>query len=591
MATDVKLPELGEGVTEGELIKWLVKPGDSVKADQSIAEIMTDKATVEVPTPIAGVVKDLKFKVGDMIKVESVLITLDGAGATATVAVGSSSAPTQAAAGKASAASSQATQVAAAASSAAPKAAAPNPSSATNAASGKPMDVKLPELGEGVTEVELIKWLVKPGDSVKADQSIAEIMTDKATVEVPTPIAGVVKDLKFKAGDMIKVESVLLTLIGGASTATVAVNSTTGNGSTPAGGNGSTKHAPTPQPTMAAAASPSHSSSGANPAMSAGSTGANFYPPVAESRVLATPATRRMARELGVDINAITGTGLAGRVTREDVLSRSSGGALGNGAGATRAGSPQMALRIPQTAYQGPVGAAEERVPIRGIRKKIAENMQMAKAIIPHFTLMDEANVTELVYIREMLKDVAESYGTKITYLPFVMKALIATMREEFPMFNASIDDKAQEIVYKKYYNIGFAADTPNGLVVPVVKNADHKSILEISKEILDLSKRARDGKLKSEEMKGATITITNIGSVGGTYATPIINHPEVAILGMYKISDKPVITDGKLSSIKVMNYTITADHRLIDGAVAANFLKSFLGRIQKPGHLMLELR
>ncbi len=578
MATDVKLPELGEGVTEGELIKWLVKPGDSVKADQSIAEIMTDKATVEVPTPIAGVVKDLKFKAGDMIKVESVLITLDGAGATATAAV-------------TSAASSAPKAAAATANNTTPTKASTETSAAPTAASGKPMDVKLPELGEGVTEGELIKWLVKPGDTVKADQSIAEIMTDKATVEVPTPVAGVVKDLKFKAGDMIKVESILLSLIGGASTATVAVTSTTGNGQTSAAGNG--KHTSAPQPAMSASPAQTHASmsSGANSVMNASSTGANFYPPVAESRVLATPATRRMARELGVDINTITGTGLAGRVTREDVLSRSSGGALGNGAGATRAGSPQMALRIPQTAYQGPVGAVEERVAIRGIRKKIAENMQMAKAIIPHFTLMDEANVTELVYIREMLKDVAESYGTKITYLPFVMKALIATIREEFPMFNASIDDKAQEIVYKKYYNIGFAADTPNGLMVPVVKNADQKSILEISKEILDLSKRARDGKLKSEEMKGATITITNIGSVGGTYATPIINHPEVAILGMYKISDKPVITDGKLSSIKVMNYTITADHRLIDGAVAANFLKSFLGRIQKPGHLMLELR
>ena len=618
MATDIKLPELGEGVTEGELIKWLVKPGDSVKADQSIAEIMTDKATVEVPTPTAGVVKDLKFKVGDMIKVESVLLTLDSAGAGAAATSTATAAATSGAAGKTSgstataavnsfvagkpAGAAGASGSAGTASTASKTTTAASTAASPSASGGKPVDVKLPELGEGVTEGELIKWLVKPGDSVKADQSIAEIMTDKATVEVPTPVAGVIKDLKFKTGDMIKVESILLTLIGGASTSAAEVTSAvTGNGHTSAGngpstiGDGSSK--PTSQPAMSA--SPSHASMAANPAMNVGSTsttamgttGANFYPPVAESRVLATPATRRMARELGVDINAITGTGLAGRVTREDVLSRSSGGSLGNGAGATRAGSPQMALRIPQTAYQGPVGAVEERVAIRGIRKKIAENMQMAKAIIPHFTLMDEANVTELVYLREMLKDVAESYGTKITYLPFVMKALIATIREEFPMFNASIDDKAQEIVYKKYYNIGFAADTPNGLVVPVVKNADHKSILEISKEILDLSKRARDGKLKSEEMKGATITITNIGSVGGTYATPIINHPEVAILGMYKISDKPVITDGKLSSIKVMNYTITADHRLIDGAVAANFLKSFLGRIQKPGHLMLELR
>ena len=214
----------------------------------------------------------------------------------------------------------------------------------------------------------------------------------------------------------------------------------------------------------------------------------------------------------------------------------------------------------------------------------------MAKHIIPHFTLMDEADVSELVKMRESLKDYSEKHNTKITYLPFVMKALIATSRQ-FPMFNASIDDAAQEIVYKKYFNLGFAADTPNGLVVPVIKNADQKTILELSQEILDLSKRARDGKLKPEEMKGATITITNIGSVGGTYATPIINHPEVAILGMYKISDRLALAeDGKVTSSKVMNFTITADHRLIDGAVAANFLKLFISKISKPGHMMMDM-
>jgi pyruvate dehydrogenase E2 component (dihydrolipoamide acetyltransferase) len=194
-----------------------------------------------------------------------------------------------------------------------------------------------------------------------------------------------------------------------------------------------------------------------------------------------------------------------------------------------------------------------------------------------------------MVALREGLKEHAEKNGTKITYLPIVLKALIAPIRE-FPMFNASIDDAAGEIVYKKYFNLGFAADTPNGLVVPVIKNADQKSILEISKEILDLSKRARDGKLKPDEMKGATITVTNIGSIGGTYATPVINHPEVAILGMYKIDEKIVLKNGQVSAIKVMNYTMTADHRLIDGAVAARFLAAFIGRIENPGKLLVEL-
>lgn len=442
-------------------------------------------------------------------------------------------------------------------------------------------DVKLPELGEGVTEGELVKWLVKPGDTVKPDQPVAEVMTDKATVEVPTPVGGVVKELKFKVGDVIAVEKTLLTLEGGA-------------GATAAPAAPKAEPAKTTAPATAAApAAPASSAAklappaGASASMSI-SAGSGFYPPAADSKVLATPSTRRLAREMNVDINNLQGSGLAGRVTREDVLS--TGGGAAGGLETYSNGQAAKSPSIPRPAYQGPAGAVEERVPLRGIRKKIAENLQMAKQIIPHFTLMDEAVVTELVHLRETLKEYAEKNNTKITYLPFVMKALIASSRQ-YPMFNASIDDAAQEIVYKKYFNIGFAADTPNGLVVPVIKNADQKTLLEISQEILDLSKRARDGKLKPEEMKGATITITNIGSVGGTYATPIINHPEVAILGMYKISDKLVLEkDGSVGVQKVMNFTITADHRLIDGAVAANFLKAFIGRIQAPGVMMLDM-
>lgn len=430
-------------------------------------------------------------------------------------------------------------------------------------------DVKLPELGEGVTEGELVKWLVKIGDTVKPDQAVAEVMTDKATVEVPTPIAGVVKELKYKVGDVIKVETAILALDAGGVSA-----------SAPA----PTAHAaPTPSKPAAPATPAAAPAKPAAPMMmeANATTTSTIYPPVADAKVLATPATRRLARELSVDINGISGSGLAGRVTLEDVLGARNGGGT---ATTTVAKGPS----IPRPGYNSPAGAVDERVPMRGIRKKIAENMQLSKSIIPHFTIMDEADVTGLVDLRESLKDYAEKQGTKVTYLPIVMKALIATIRE-FPMFNASIDDAAQEIVYKKYFNIGFAADTPNGLVVPVIKNADQKSIIEISKEILDLSKRARDNKLKPDEMKGATITITNIGSIGGTYATPVINHPEVAIIGMYKIQEKPVIQNGELAVIKTMNYTVTADHRLIDGAVAARFLQAFIARIQNPSIMLAE--
>jgi pyruvate dehydrogenase E2 component (dihydrolipoamide acetyltransferase) len=429
-------------------------------------------------------------------------------------------------------------------------------------------EIKLPEIGEGVTEGELIKWLVKVGDTVKADQPFAEVMTDKATVEVPTPIAGVVKALKAKEGDVIKVEQVMIELEATAGGASVAVPKASQHGEKPA----------------TAAVNPA-ASSPMTAATAQVPVGASYYPPAADSKVLATPATRRLAREVSVDINTVSGSGLAGRVTREDVLQvKSTGGEVS----APSAGKA-VGVSIPRPAYQSLQGVADERVAIRGIRRKIAENMQMSKHIIPHFTLMDEANVSALVEFREKMKTLAEKEGTKITYLPFVIKALIATIRQ-FPMFNASIDDAAQEIVYKKYFNIGFAADTPNGLVVPVIKEADRKTLVELSKEILDLSKRARDGKLKPEEMKGATITITNIGSVGGTYATPIINHPEVAILGMYKIQDKVIVDNGEFKVVKAMNYTITADHRLIDGAVAANFLKAFFQRIENPAVLMAEM-
>lgn len=573
MATDVRLPELGEGVTEGELIKWTVKVGDQVKPDQTIAEIMTDKATVEVPSPVAGTVKELLFKPGQIIKVESVLIKLDGAGSASTTAHATTAGSTAVN----QTAKSQQTDAAVSASAGAP---ATSAAKAPAAASAAVQNIKLPELGEGVTEGELVKWTVNVGDTVKADQTVAEIMTDKATVEVPSPIAGTVKELKFKKGDVIKVESVILTL---AASGSATVSSAT---TSPAASTASTSvQIPMPAHKPAVSSTPATQ----QPAMSA-SAASGIYPPVADSKVLATPATRRLAREIGVDINGLSGSGLAGRVTREDVLNVKGGSAsvAPTGTGATVAGTPTM--NFPKPSYTSTNAQAEERVDLVGIRKKIAQNLQMSKSIIPHFTLMDEADVTQLVSLRESLKDFAEKNATKITYLPFVIKALIATIKE-FPQFNASIDDAASQIVYKKYFNIGFAADTPNGLLVPVIKNADQKSILDISKEIIDLSKRARDGKLKPDEMRGATITITNIGSVGGTYATPIINHPEVAILGMYKISDKPYPkADGSVGFSKAMNYTITCDHRLIDGAVAANFLKSFFQKIQNPGVLMMGL-
>ena len=442
-------------------------------------------------------------------------------------------------------------------------------------------NVKLPDIGEGVTEGELVKWLVKSGDQVLADQPIAEVMTDKATVEVPTPVAGTVKDLKFKEGDTIPIETVILTLEAGSSKPAGAspapTESIKGPSSAPQPKDQMTKSATAPVSKQALDhVAVSHASS-------------DVSPPPADSRVLATPATRRLARETGVDINGLTRIGPRG--SRHP---RGRAGRQGRGGWIFARNPPRSAARRRSSTSRGPrcsraPGTADERVPLRGIRKKIAENMQMAKHVIPHFTLMEEMCVDELVKVRGQAKAAAEKYGVKVTYLPFVIKALIATARE-FPMFNASMDDAAAEIVYKKNYNVAFAADTPTGLMVPVIKNADFKTLLQISEEIGQLAKKAQAGKLALEDMKGATITVTNLGSVGGVYATPIINHPEVAIIGMYRIQDKPRWTGTEFVRSQVMNFTVTCDHRLIDGAVAANFMKAFAARIENPAQLMLDM-
>ena len=430
------------------------------------------------------------------------------------------------------------------------------------------LNVKLPDIGEGVTEGELVKWLVQIGDVIKVDQAVAEVMTDKATVEVPSPLAGKVKEFKFKEGDAIPIETIMLILEGEGASAP----------SSPEPIRAETKAGDKVGAKMASASTAPVSSEALD----------TVTPPAAESNVLATPATRRLARETGVDINQLSGSGMAGRVTRDDVTkAQGASHAPSAPAAATTKNSPVPSpVRMPVVSAPG---AADERVPLRGVRKKIAENLQMAKQIIPHFTLMEEVCVDALVETRSQAKAAAEKYGVKVTYLPFVMKALISACRE-FPMFNASIDDQASEIVYKKNFNLGFAADTPSGLMVPVIKNADQKTILQLGQEIQSLAAKARDGKLGLDEMRGATITVTNLGSVGGVYATPIINHPEVAILGVYRIQDKPRWTGTEFVRSQTMNFTVTCDHRLIDGAVAANFMRSFKERIENPARLLLEM-
>ncbi|MEK7691416.1 MAG: dihydrolipoamide acetyltransferase family protein, partial [Bdellovibrionota bacterium] len=376
------------------------------------------------------------------------------------------------------------------------------------------MEFRLPELGEGVHEGEMVKWRIAVGDVVKDDQPLCEIMTDKATIEIPSPFHGKVTTLAAKEGAVVKVGELLVTYEGqGKSAAT------------------SSAQAPSPAPAAAQMAAPPV-------AMTV--SGAPDTSPA--TRVLAAPSTRKFARESGVDLSRVAPSGPNGRVMRDDIET------FTRGIGATAAGKPVPA----KTAFQPNSGSVkppsavalargEERIPFRGLRKKIAEKMRQSKDHAAHFTYVEEADATQLVRLRNQAKELGAAQGVKVTYLPFIMKAMVAALRKH-PSLNSSLDEAAGEIVVKHYFNIGLSIQTEDGLTAPVVKDVDRKSVLELAREIQDIVARARSKKLVLEDFHGGTITLTNAGSIGGLFATPVINFPEVAILGFNKIFRKPVV-------------------------------------------------
>ena len=440
--------------------------------------------------------------------------------------------------------------------------------------------IVLPELGEGVTEGELVKWLVTKGDSIKIDQPVVEMMTDKAAMEVPSPVAGVVESFSAKAGDIVEVGQELLTL--------KAANKEAKAPKPEVSPSLKPEVSPSLKPEASSSLKPEASSSlkpevspSLKPEVSSSlkpEASSSLKPEVSSLGALASPFTRRLARELGVNLGEIKGSGLAGRITKEDVMKHTKAGV--SSTEASSASPLSMGFLIPKAPGQ-------ERKALKGIRKKIAEKMQASKTVIPHFTLLESADVEQLYHVRKSAKELLQDQNIKVTYLSFIMKALLQTLKE-FPKLNASIDDFSKEIVTKNYYNFGFAADTPSGLLVPVVKDVDQKSISEISQEIQGLAEKAREGRLLLDEMGGGTVTITNIGSLGGEYATPIINAPEVAILGMYRMSIKPVWDGEVFKPRKTMNFSLTCDHRLIDGAESARALQFFIKRIESPLNIFI---
>ncbi|MBI4257893.1 MAG: 2-oxo acid dehydrogenase subunit E2 [Thaumarchaeota archaeon] len=394
-------------------------------------------------------------------------------------------------------------------------------------------EFKLPDVGEGVAEGEIRRWFVKVGDQVSENQPLVEVMTDKVTVEISSPRSGTVLDVLAKEGEIVKVGSVIITI-----------------------GEKGEQAAQRSQPTT----KPSELSTVPQPAPIAPKT----------PSVLAAPATRRLAREMSVDITQVRGTGEDGRITEEDVRRHVSAGTV-TAAAAARA------------------EVGEERVPLRGVRRRMAESMAMSSKMTAQFTLVEEVDVTNLVAARETLKPAAEKKGTKLTYIPFIIKAVVQGLKE-YPYLNASLDDDKQEVVLKKRYNIGVAVDTGEGLVVPVVKDADRKGLLDLAKEVEELAHKARESRLGLDDIKGGTFSITSLGALGGLLATPIIHHPEVAILGIHRIDKRPVVKDGQIVVRDVAHISLSFDHRIVDGATAGRFTGRIKDLLEEPGQLISEL-
>ncbi|WP_294740669.1 dihydrolipoamide acetyltransferase family protein [uncultured Exiguobacterium sp.] len=424
-------------------------------------------------------------------------------------------------------------------------------------------EFKLPDIGEGIHEGEIVKWFVKAGDTVKEDDVLLEVQNDKAVVEIPSPVDGTVKEVKVDEGVVAVVGDVLITF------------EVEGEGS-----------APSEEAEQPKAEDNAKDVQNTDQKVEDKPNEVQIHK---SERVIAMPSVRKYAREKGVDIREVQGSGDNGRVVKEDIDAFANGGQTSE-APATEEKAP-AAASAPKTEVKPYVAAQPEletREKIKGIRKAISKAMVNSKHTAPHVTLMDEVDVTNLVALRKNFKEVAAAQGTKLTYLPFVVKALTAAAKK-YPAINASIDDVNEEIVYKNYFNIGIAADTDNGLVVPVVKDADRKSIFSLADDINDLAGKAREGKLSGDEMKGGSITITNIGSAGGQWFTPVINHPEVAILGIGRIAEKAVVKNGEIVAAPVLALSFSFDHRLIDGATAQNALNLVKRLLNDPQLLIME--
>jgi len=544
---ELQVPDIGD-FKDVEVIEILVKAGDTVAADQSLITIESDKASMEIPSSGAGVIKELKVKVGDKINQGTVIATAEGGGEAAAPARGGS-VPSEATPAPEAAAKEDA-----------PPPPAQAPAAPAPASGGGPVDVMVPDIGD-FKDVEVIELLVKVGDTIAADQSLITIESDKASMEIPSSASGVVKELKVKVGDKIN-KGDLLAIVEGA-----------GGASAPPAA------APAPTPQAGSPKEPSKEAPAAEASPSAGVAPAAAAPSVGDQTLAhASPSVRKFARELGVDLNRVKGSGPKDRITQEDVQSFVKTALAGGGPKAVAApaaagsgfGSGWPAWPSLDFAKFGPT----ETLALSRIQKLSGPNLARNWATIPHVTQFDEADITELEDFRKSTNEALAKKSkdaAKVTMLAFVMKACVAALKA-FPRVNSSLDAEGANLILKQYYHLGFAADTPNGLVVPVIRDVDRKGIAEIAKETGELAAQARAGKLGPAAMQGASFTISSLGGVGGTFFTPIINAPEVAILGLSKSDHKPKWNGSSFEPRLMLPLSLSYDHRVIDGAQAARF-------------------
>lgn len=524
MAFQFKMPDIGEGIAEGEIVKIDIKVGDTIQEDDILFEVQNDKSVEEIPSPVSGTILEVKVQEGTVARVGDIIVVIDdgsGSAEAAPAATPAASAPAAPAAGV--------------------------------------FQFKLPDIGEGIAEGEIVKIDVKVGDTIAEDDILFEVQNDKSVEEIPSPVSGTITAVLVSEGTVAHVGDVIVEIAAEGVAPVVAPTAPT---------------APASSPASAAPAQPTGVPAVSNPG----------------KLVLAMPSVRQYAREKGVDITAVVPTGKGGRVTREDI---DNFGGSPVAAPAVEAAAPAAAPAPAAKAEPAKpfVGSAEreERVKLTPMRKAISKAMVNSKHTAPHVTLHDQVEVSKLWDHRKKFKDIAAAQGTKLTFLPYVVKALAVAMKK-FPVLNASIDDATQEIVYKNYINIGIATDTDLGLFVPNIKDANTKSMFGIADEINALAAKAHEGKLTAADMGHGTITISNIGSVGGGWFTPVINYPEVAILGVGTIVREPVINENDEIVIgRNMKLSLSFDHRIVDGATAQKAMNELKRLLADPELLLME--